>query len=457
MKKKSNTVKIVIFAALGLAAAATVLVFFFLVTDVSAVGYEKLPGTVKTVTKAYECTFFDSAGNRTETLSNIHRSETNSLGSMLALGTDGSLYLARESGVTKLDTGVSGSHIFALAESSDTAFYEKNKKIYRNSGSPEQIGELTGFDKFITVSPDGSAAVWGESVRNEMKIYACRGGVTEELSGADSVFAVSGSGLVYGQGGGMLMTCAAGSDKFEAVCGCGTVKAFSADRTQILFTDGTPPATFVFDSVSSSRIPVFNGTVKPFTPAGMKQEHDGFDLFIGEAVDHTGASVNLMQFERNGSEYRTRKFLDLDKVSSYTVSADGRKLLYIRDSKLAMKGTAGSFAKETVIADKVFDFFATPELGSIYFRDTEYRLWWTDGGAPVKISLDAGAVCMAADGVCTFASGGSLYWSENGTAPALCSGISTVRMLSADYAVSDDSIKYITCDGKNYINTHISL
>ena len=457
MKKKTDTVKVIIFAALGLAAAAAVLVFFFLVTDVPAVRYEKVPATVKSVMKAHECTFFDDAGNKTETLKNLLRSGTNSLGSMLALGADGNLYLAKSSGVTKLDTGVSGAQIFGLAGSSDTAFYEKDRKIYRSSGSPEQIGELTGSDLFLVVSPDGSSAVWGESVRNEQKIYAYRNGSTEELTGADSVFAVGCDGTVYGQKKSQLVLCEAGSAVFVEVCGCDSVKAVSPDCTQILFTDGTPPYTFVFDSAAKSRIPVFSGTVKPFIPAGMKQEQDGFGLFIGEAVDNAGGSAALMQFERNGSGYRQRKLLDLDKASFYTISADGRKLLYVKGSKLIMKGTAGSFAKETVIAENVFDFFTEPSLGSIYFRDTANGLYWTDGGAPVKISLNVGAACMTTDGVCTFASNGILYWSENGSAPTECSGIGTVRMLSRDTAVSEDNIQFITNDGKNYINTDIAL
>ncbi len=439
-------------AAVG---AAAVCVLFMLLTDVPSVKYEKLPEQIRCISSAFDFSFFDRSGNKTDTLTNIHRGQTNGLGMMLAAGTDSSLYLERDGKAEKLDTGVAGSHIFGLAECSAVAYYEKDKKIYRYSGSSEMIGAIEGFDKFIVISPHGDAAVWGESVRNELKISAYRGGKTELLSGADSVFSVGDDGFIYGQKGQTLVVCGGDSAEFTEVCGCGTIKSVSADCGQVLFNDDGPPKTYMYDRALGVRILVYDGTAKPYSPDGMRQEPDNFELFIGEATDHKNGSFSLMLFERDGTKYKARKLLDLDNVSSYSVSADGRRLLYIKDSKLTLGSTVSSFGKDNVIAENVFDLYADPMFENIYFRTVDNTLYYSDGGSPKKISLNAGAACMACDGVCTFVSDDILYFSENGGSLRKAEGVGKVKYLTSDFAVSDDGKKYITYDGKNYIDSGI--
>lgn len=451
---KGGMIGIVVITAVAVCAVAAAIVLFLFLRDVPTVSYEKEPVGARYVARSSDYTFFDPYGNKLETVTNIRRRTTNDLGTMLALSTNGTLYLADENGARTIDTGVSGTHIFALADDADIAFYEKEKKIYRYAGAPEHIGTLEGIEQSVTVSPDGSSAVWCESVRQELKLYAYRGDKAELLTGADSVVSVSG-GTILGRKADSLVLCESGGTSFRTVCGCSSVKGISRGGEQLLVTDGTPSATYLYDFRTGGHIQVYNGTVTPYTPEGMRQKSGDFELFIGEAIDHTAGTYRLMRFELTGGAYKAATLLDLAGVSTYRVSADGKKLLFVKNGKLMIKSLIGALAKDNEISDKAAAFCADAMLENIYFTDFGNSLFYSDGGSPKKITLNVGIARMMSDGVCTFISDGILYYSEHGGSPQKASGIVKASMLSDTAAVDENDVQYITLDGKNFTDTGI--
>ena len=449
--------KVPVIIAAAVAAIAAVGVLFFVLSDAPAVKYEPEAESAKAVIRSREVTFFDSDGNVTGTVKDVTRQITDSLGTMFLKNSAGELFAARKDSFERIDSDVSDSRIFGAAENADVVYYEKDGRLFRYDGSVSDISRIYGIARFGTVSPDGSCAAWGDSERGETKIYVSRNGNTEELSGADEIVSITDDGsLMIGVSGEQLVVCAGGSRTFEPVCKCGGIREVSADRTKAIFTDEHNPAnTYLYDFTIGERIFLYPGSLSVYSPEGLRPISGNFDLFAADVTDPKAGTRSLMLFRRDGSSYKTKELLDLDKVNRYSLSANGDRLLYLKNGTLAVRSTVSAFAKENVIADNVFDVFADSSFRNIYFITADNELFWSDGGSPERISLNAGAASMIYEGVCTFIVDGTLYYSENGSAVQKVSGIGRVEHLNGSTAVSTDEEQYITYDGKTFINTGI--
>ena len=301
---------------------AAIAVFFFILSDVPVVKFDKAADTAKYVSRRLDLTFFDTDGSSSGTAKNVTRTFTNKLGTLFAFSGSGRLYIARADGFEQIDESLSDSRVICCAEYADVIYYEKNKELYRWNGASAKISKIYGTAQFCAVSPDGSCAAWGASERGENTAYVYRGGNVEELSGADEIMSVTDDGsLMYGTAGDELVICSGNSRTFTPICKCGAIKYVSADGTQVIFTDEHNPAgTYLYDNTTNEKIFLYSGSVTIYCPDGMRQSPEGFDMFLAEAVNHTEGTVKLMQFRRNGSSYTARAVLDLGKISRYTAS-----------------------------------------------------------------------------------------------------------------------------------------
>lgn len=461
VKKKQTLIekigKVPIIISVAVVAVAAVGVLFFALSSVPTVKYEKEPDTAKYVTRVREVTFFDRSGSQTGTAADAERQMTNSLGTMFVTTAAGDLYIVRPDDLIKADEGISVTRLFGCAENADIVYYEKDDKIVRYDGAVTELSPVYGIAQFVTVSPDGSCAAWGASDRGDKKVYVSRNGNIEELSGAEEIVSITDDGsLMIGISNEQLVVCADNSRTFTPVCKCGSVREVSGDRTKVIFTDEhNPPATYLYDHSLGEPVFLYPGSLTVYSPDCCRPVSDNFDLFVADVTNHKAGTHSLMLFSRDGSSYKTKTLLDLDMVSKYRLSANGDKVLYLKEGTLAVKSTVSSFAKENIIADNVFSMYADSSLRDIYFVTPDYELYWSDGGAPVKLTLNVGAEEMIYDGVITFISDGTLYYSEHGGDITRGEGIEKVKFLTGGTAISEDEEQYITFDGKKFINTGI--
>ena len=453
--EKIGRAPIIIIAAA--AAVAAVGGLFFVLTNAPAVKFEADADTAKAVIQNRNTAFFDTDGNNIGIAEDVIRTDHTDDGTMFLSTAAGDLYIVRTSELIKADSGISGTRTFGCAENAEVVYYEKDGRLMRYDGEVTDISRMYGIVQYISVSPDGSCAAWGTSESGENKAYVYRNGNVEELSGADDIYSINNDGsLMFGTSGDDLVICEGSTRTFEPVCRCGRITDVSSDRTKVIITDEhNPVSTYLYDIGVGERIFLYSGSVKVYSPDGMHPAESSFDLFAAEVLDPRAGTQSLVLFSRDGASYKSKTLLGLDKVGRYILSANGDKVLYIKDGTLSVKSTVSSFAKENVIAEKVSDVYANSTLSDIYFLSYDNELYWSDGGAPEKISLNVGKAAMICDGVCTFISDGTLYYSEHGSELRRAGGIDRVRFLNGSTAVSEDEEQYITFDGKSFINTEI--
>ncbi len=462
VKKKQSLAerigKVPIIIGIAAAAAAAVGILFFVLSDVPAVKFvPDVRAAVTAVSRGREVSFLDKDGNIRGTVTDITMKLDNSAGTSFMKTLTGDLYIAGSSGIVKADEGISDTRLFACADKAGIVYYEKDGKVFRYRDSPEEISRLYGIAVSVTVSPDGSCAAWCDSEGGNKKCYVYRNGNVEELSGAEETVSITDDGsLMIGTAGDQLVVCRDNSRSFTPAAKCGGITAVSSDRTQVIFKDEHNPAdTYLFDSTSPEPVFLYSGSVSLYSPSGMHPEPDSFAMFTAEVTDHKAGTHSLAMFTRDGSSYKVRTLLDLDKVSSFILSEDSKRVIYIKDGTLCVKNTVNTFSKESNVADGVFGMYADSSLSDIYYLTKDNVLYHTDGGTPKKISLNVGAASMICGGVCTFVSDGTVYYSDHGGDIRKADGIGKVKFLYDGTAVSEDEEQYMTLDGKTFINTGI--
>lgn len=449
--------KVPIIIACAVVAIAAVGVLFFALTNVPAVKYEAVPASAMYFLRSRDTNFFDTQGKLTGTAGNVTVTQTNDLGTMFMKTTSGELFIACPDSFETADTGISDTRAFMCARSSDTVYYEKDSAMFVYDGSAKNISKLYGIVQFLTVSPDGSCAAWGTSERGVTHTYVYRSGNVEELSGADEISSVTDDGsLMFGFTGEYLVMCSGNSRSFEQVCRCGGITYTSADCTQVMFKDEhNPAATYVYDSTLGEKIFLYDGSVNVYAPDGMRPVTDSLDLFTAQVVNHKAGTQSLVLFNRDGAKYKIKTLLDTENVRKYSLSADGSKVLCLKDGALTVKNILNSFSKENTIAQNVYDVYANSTLSDIYFITDNNELYWSNGGTPEKLCLNVGTAKLINDSVCAFASDGYLYYSEHGSDIVRAEGIDKIKFFSGGIATSEDEEQYITFDGKKFINTAI--
>ena len=230
-----------------------------------------------------------------------------------------------------------------------------------------------------------------------------------------------------------------------------TIADHSSDAKKVLFT--TSSGTFYFAPNLADAVKVDSGSISPIYPGNTTGLLNDFRDFI--AID--GTSVKRFMFR--GDSYE--KYSVASSISAYTLSLDGKKLVYQKGTKLYSISTTNESAEPTKIAEDVKSYYASSDLSKIYIINDDKELVFSDGRSEktTKITDDVKTVCVSSNGVCCYVVDEVLYSTSGASKGAKVNKMSDVTSLiirggSVFYA-KNDGILYVSTNGSSFEKTNV--
>ena len=229
------------------------------------------------------------------------------------------------------------------------------------------------------------------------------------------------------------------------------IKYSSKDAKKILFL--TSSGTYYFAPNLSESIKVDSGSVSVIVPRGNVAAYDDFKSFIGTE----GSSVK--KFTLKGDSFE--KYTIASNVDSFSLSADGKKLVYMKNYSLYSISTTSDNAEAIKLESMVTSFETNADLTKIYIKNVDGELVFSNGSSEktTKITDDVEQFAVSLDGVCCYEKDDALYSTSGGSKGAKVdkmSDVSSVYVKNASiFYVYNDGTLYVSTNGKNFTKSSV--
>lgn len=379
----------------------------------------------------------------------------------------GVLYKVDGSKLTEVNDDVSS---YKLSANRNAFVYVSDGGLYiYKDGKESRV-----FDDFnsgittaaIAVSPNGNTVAFIDRDDDEVVTYLYKGSKAEKLGKNIYPLSVSDDGAVlygykydtsdgYVQRGNTLYLYKNGKadDPVKIKSDCNGLQSVSKDGKKILFA--TSSGTYYFAPNLSDAIKVDSGNITPIFPSYTVAQLDDFRSFI--ALD--GSSIK--RFTLKGDSYD--KYTIASSVSTYRLSEDGKKLVYIKNTNLYSISTTNENAEAVKLAEDISSFSSSADLSKIYAKNLEGELVFSNGSSTKtsKITDDVELFRVNTSGVCCYVVDDMMYTTSGGSKGSKVDKMSDVRSVTLSggtvfYAFNDD-VLYISTNGRSFEKTSVEV
>ncbi|MCH5208248.1 MAG: zinc-ribbon domain-containing protein [Oscillospiraceae bacterium] len=303
----------------------------------------------------------------------------------------------------------------------------------------------------VVVSPNGNTVVFTDRDDGDYVTYIYRGSNAEKigkniypLSVSDDASALYAYKYLDGSADSTLYLYKNSKvdNSVKVKSDVTGIKAYSKDNKKVLFTSSS--GTFYYAPNLGDAVKVDSGSVTPIYPSYTINRLDDFKDFI--ALDGT----SVKRFMLKGGSYE--KYTIASSVSSYRLSMDGKKLVYLKGDKLYSIATMNENAEATKLGEDIVSFYASSDLSKIYAKNDDRELVFSNGKSEktTKITDDVETFSVSLDGVCCYIIDEVLYSTSGAAKGTKVDKMSDVTGLT----ISGGSVFYVYNDGTLYLSTN---
>lgn len=337
--------------------------------------------------------------------------------------------------------------------------------IYKNGKSVSISSDAESFSSAV-ISPNGSAVAY--AVRNkdyEYECYAYNGKKTVKIGKYYPISISDNGSVLYAVKSKNNKLCIiknlddSTEESIESYDSYYSYTYLSENHKSILFSYGN--TTYLYNPSFDKAMKVSkNKTLAVVFPDNSTKRLGSFDDFIGYS------DGVVYRYKRNGKEFESYK---IASTYNYTLSADGKKLVYTDDDKLYQISTTKEGAEKVKLGKDVsYMCGASSDLKHIYFISDD-ELCYSNGRENASVAIfddvESGSAIVTPAGVCVFTvdddDENTLYYSDKGRDAKEIKDIDDVvdeaQSGNIILIASDDDELYISENGRKFEKTNIDL
>lgn len=314
----------------------------------------------------------------------------------------------------------------------------------------------------VAVSPNGNTVVFTDKDGDDIVAYIYKGSKAEKLGKNICPVAVSDDASAlyaykFDSDGRLAYNLyfyknASADNSVKLKSDVSSIKAYSADAKKILFT--TSSGTYYFAPNLEDAIKVDSSAVVPIFPDYTLRVLDDFKDFL--AVE----GYTVKRYTLKGGSFE--KYTIASSISSYKLSADGSKLLYLKNGNLYSISTINEKAEAVKLGEDIRNnYYSNADLTKIYAVNDEGELVFSNGNStkPTKIADDVKFVRVSSDGVCCYVVDDVLYTTSGGSKGSKVDKMNDVSSIAISggkyFFVSNDGVLYLSSNGRSFDKTSV--